>query len=131
MLHAVVGSEQKAKGYIKTLNYAPGPMDTEMQREIRESPSVPLETREYFSMLKETNQLVDIDKSSCKLVRILLKNVFTSGSHIDFFDVVPDLTSFACCSCEQCECTDCTCTKGQPLTLNCDGCRAKASGDST
>ena len=40
MFHKTVAAEQKDKATFRVLNYAPGPLDTDMQREIREGPHV-------------------------------------------------------------------------------------------
>ena len=46
MLYRVIAEENKSEGdTVRVLNYAPGPLDTEMQREIRESPSAHKETQ--------------------------------------------------------------------------------------
>jgi NAD(P)-dependent dehydrogenase (short-subunit alcohol dehydrogenase family) len=92
MLHAGMGEEladpQHAPAGIavKTLNYAPGPMDTDMQREIRESSTLDPGMKVMFRRLKEENTLVDADASATKCAAILASNTFTSGAHIDFYD---------------------------------------------
>jgi len=71
---------------LKTLNYAPGPMDTDMQKEIRErcghGP-----TKQVFVDLKENGKLVHPNTSAAKLVKLLFDYSFTSGAHMDFFDI--------------------------------------------
>lgn len=37
---------------VKTLNYAPGPLDTEMQRELRESDTLDAGARDMFAKMK-------------------------------------------------------------------------------
>jgi len=71
---------------IKSLNYAPGPMDTDMQVELREQCSRE-ETRKLFASLQIENKLVDPDHSARKLMNLLRENNFKSGSHIDFYDL--------------------------------------------
>lgn len=111
-------SKTTEKSHIKTfsiLNYAPGPMDTDMQKDIRENPNVHQATQEYFRSLKETNSLVDINVSATKLVKLVVMNKFTSGDHIDFFDNVERIDSplkdpTTCCACPVCTCgPDCNC----------------------
>lgn len=85
MFHKVVSEENKANG-VKVLNYAPGPLDTDMQKQIREGSDVKQETREYFTSLKEENKLIDPLVSAIKLIQILELGTYESGSHIDFYD---------------------------------------------
>jgi sepiapterin reductase len=70
---------------IKTLNYAPGPMDTAMQTSIREH-CKDEGIKEYYKSLKEKNTLVDPNVSARKLMTLISKNEFSSGAHIDFYD---------------------------------------------
>lgn len=74
------------KSNLRILNYAPGPLDTDMQREIREGPSVDLSIKETFMKMKADNLLIDADISANKLVAIMLENSFQNGAHIDYFD---------------------------------------------
>lgn len=72
----------------KTLNYAPGPLDTQMQLEIRsadEGMHQPL--REQFLAASSEGKLIHPDDSALKLLLILQENTYTSGSHIDYYDV--------------------------------------------
>jgi len=121
MFHKCLADEtSKSRGVadiksFSVLNYAPGPMDTEMQRDIRENPNVHKATQEYFRSLKESNSLVDINASSTKLVRLVVMNRFTTGDHIDFFDSIegidtPSTSPTTCCGCSVCTCgPDCDC----------------------
>jgi len=88
MLSQVVAQEVKEEngGHIKTLNYAPGPCDTNMQKEIRES-SEHAPTREYFDDMHKKGQLVDPNDTARVLVALLESDSFESGSHVDYFDV--------------------------------------------
>lgn len=52
MFLRTIAVEEK-EGGIKTLNYAPGPLDTDMQAQIRGSAEVDAGTREYFQKMKE------------------------------------------------------------------------------
>lgn len=89
MYFRVLAEEQKKATHgrtVRVLNWAPGPMNTAMQKEIRENPNVDKGTQEYFISLNEKNQLVDIEVSAGKLLR-LLSTPFETGSHVDFFDL--------------------------------------------
>jgi len=88
MFHRVLAEETKASKQVKVMNYAPGPLDTDMQRQIREGVDVKAETRDYFISLKQENKLVDPLTSAAKLVKILDCGTYESGSHLDFFDLI-------------------------------------------
>ena len=74
---------------VSILNYAPGPLDTNMQKEIRENPGVDKNTQEYFQQLKANDQLIDPMTSAMKLVSYLNQSPipFKNGDHVDFFDI--------------------------------------------
>ncbi len=89
MFHNVVAAELTAEKIenIKTLNYAPGPLDTDMQKHIREEPRSDLATRQIFITMKEEGQLIDPEVSADKLYTVLEGNTYASGSHVDFYDI--------------------------------------------
>lgn len=73
------------KAVVRTLNYAPGPLDTDMQTTIRDNaPHEP--QREYFKGLKDQDTLVKPIDSAKKLMAILELDEFKNGSHIDYYD---------------------------------------------
>lgn len=78
----VLATEQASIGGLKVLNYAPGPMDTDMSREIRSA-------EQYEEDLKSGN-LVDPRLSADKCVRLAVGGKFVTGSHVDFFDEEKD-----------------------------------------
>ncbi|XP_057688047.1 sepiapterin reductase b [Corythoichthys intestinalis] len=59
---------------VKVLSYSPGPMDTEMQRDIQRLTGI-----QYH--------LHPCRESATKLMRVLLDNDFATGSHLDFFEL--------------------------------------------
>lgn len=83
MLLKVVTKEEPR---IRTLSYAPGPLDNEMQQHVRETLADPEQNKLYSKMANEGN-LVKMEDSATKLYDLLEKNEFTSGSHIDFYDI--------------------------------------------
>lgn len=99
---------------VRILNYAPGPLDTNMQTEIRDGPSVDKDTQQFYRELKERNQLVSPGASATKLIKIILNEKFETGAHIDFYDATSELESTestTCCKCPQCACgVDCFCS---------------------
>lgn len=77
-MYRVLALEQDKTGGLRVLNYAPGPMDTDMSREIR--------TVEQYEDDLRNKRLVDPKLSAEKCVRLALGNRFTTGSHVDYFD---------------------------------------------
>eukprot|EP01132_Coremiostelium_polycephalum_P004616 gene4616-5767_t len=75
---------KKTNKNIKTLNYGPGPMDTDIQQEVRDKTSDP-ETKKYFVDLKESGKLVDTNVSAGKMLNLIVEDKFETGSHVDFF----------------------------------------------
>lgn len=73
---------------VRVLNYAPGPLDTRMQTEIRNGMKGELESdAKFWADLKENNGLIDPDQSASVLIDILEENQFESGVHVDFYDI--------------------------------------------
>lgn len=71
---------------IRILNYAPGPLNTDMQTQIREEmPNVPL--RNVFENMHSTEKLISPAASVKVLLGLLVDNGFENGSHIDYYDV--------------------------------------------
>jgi len=109
---------------VRVLNYAPGPLDTNMQREIREGAAVDKETQTFYRQLKEEGKLVSPAESASKLVRIIMFEKYKCGEHLDYYDAtsadtIEGLTT--CCSCESCTCgVDCACKSSK--TPQCSSC---------
>ena len=146
MFHQTLAAEQKDKATFRVLNYAPGPLDTDMQREIREGPNVdpttqasytfvtledtshwrvqgvrpltptspPARAQATFVAMKADNQLVDVNDSALKLVRLVWQEKYASGAHVDYFDRVPGMCNDVKCTCGAlCGCgSECTCETG-------------------
>ncbi|XP_060635501.2 sepiapterin reductase [Anolis sagrei] len=70
---------------VRVLSYAPGPLDTDMQEEVRSKSGDP-ELRRMFLAMKEEGKLLDCDVSAQKLLDLLLDDTFESGAHVDFYD---------------------------------------------
>uniref|UniRef100_A0A8C8RZC8 Sepiapterin reductase n=1 Tax=Pelusios castaneus TaxID=367368 RepID=A0A8C8RZC8_9SAUR len=71
---------------VRVVNYAPGPLDTEMQQLARTKSGDP-EVRQQFLDMKQSGGLLDCSISAQKLVNLLLEDTFDSGAHIDFYDI--------------------------------------------
>ncbi|EQC37798.1 hypothetical protein SDRG_04822 [Saprolegnia diclina VS20] len=85
MHHRVIAVEQGA--FVKTLNYAPGPMDTNMQLALRESDRTDATLKGMFQQLKTTGTYVDTLASATLCVEHVFGPNFVSGSHVDYYDI--------------------------------------------
>ncbi|KAJ2496114.1 hypothetical protein GGH96_006048 [Coemansia sp. RSA 1972] len=80
----VVAKENNVE-HIKTLSYAPGPLDNGMQKDVRESIG-DTEQQTLYAMLHKEGKLVKVDDTSAVLCNLLDKWEFASGAHIDYYD---------------------------------------------
>ncbi|NWW79332.1 SPRE reductase, partial [Climacteris rufus] len=71
---------------LRVLNYAPGPLDTDMQLLARTKTGDP-GMRQHFQSLQESRQLIDSSVSAQKLLDLLEEDTFPSGAHLDFYDI--------------------------------------------
>lgn len=71
---------------LRVLNYSPGPLDTAMQLVARSETADP-SLRKAFSDKFAQGQLLTCEASCAKLMKLLLEDKYTSGAHIDVFDV--------------------------------------------
>ncbi|XP_056101093.1 sepiapterin reductase a [Rhinichthys klamathensis goyatoka] len=71
---------------LRVLNYAPGPLDTDMQLQARSS-SADDALRNTFSVMHASGQLLTCDQSVSKLVTVLLEDTYPSGAHLDYYDL--------------------------------------------
>ena len=83
MLHKCLACEE---GDTRVLNYAPGPLETDMSMDIQQN-SGNKSSREFFKELREQNKIIDPDESAGKLMKILIEDNYKSGAHIDFYDI--------------------------------------------
>mmetsp|Transcript_10515 Transcript_10515/g.13659 ORF Transcript_10515/g.13659 Transcript_10515/m.13659 type:complete len:201 (-) Transcript_10515:288-890(-) len=88
MAMRVISKEQEHSNKLKVLNWAPGPMATDMIDEIVASKALDPDIRAYYEKLLQENSCVPQDASAEKCMRILITNSFYSGAHIDYFDEV-------------------------------------------
>ncbi|XP_045169052.2 sepiapterin reductase-like [Mercenaria mercenaria] len=69
---------------LRVLNWAPGPLDTDMQALCRECADPTL--RQTFNDMHKNGSLLKCKESAAKLITLLEKNTFVSGQHIDYYD---------------------------------------------
>ncbi|CAO3642639.1 unnamed protein product [Cunninghamella echinulata] len=84
MMMGVISKEHKTD--VRTLSYAPGPLDNEMQKSVRETLGDPEQAILYTDMANKGN-LVKMDDSVLKLIKLLQENTYSSGAHIDYYDI--------------------------------------------
>ncbi|KAI7857144.1 hypothetical protein BDC45DRAFT_436246 [Circinella umbellata] len=84
MLLRIVAEEEDTES-VRTLSYAPGPLDNEMQKHVRETLG-DLDQKKLYTDMANEKKLVSMEASANKLVELLHGNTFDSGAHIDFFD---------------------------------------------
>ena len=77
-MYRALAIEQASLGGLKVLNYAPGPMLTDMLRAARSVEQMENDVR--------TGRLVDPRISAEKCVRLALSGTFATGAHVDFYD---------------------------------------------
>ena len=82
----VLATEEKEKG-VRVLNYAPGPIETQMVEGMMADPGFDQGVREGFEKMLSDKTILQPDQTAAKLVKILDKDSFESGQHVDYFDV--------------------------------------------
>ena len=70
----------------KVLNYAPGPVHTNMIDEVINDANVNQGLKESFCTMIQNRTILKPEQSAQKLVQILEENCFRSGDHIDYYD---------------------------------------------
>ena len=71
---------------IKVLNYAPGPLDTQMIKDLLDDPGTNVNIRKAFEGMKKSQSMLKPETSAKKLIRILEEDKYQSGDHVDYFD---------------------------------------------
>jgi sepiapterin reductase len=93
MHHRVIAAEQASAGKVHVLQYSPGPMDTDMQKTIRESPRVDSELRQQFANMKAEGTLIPPAQSSQRGVKLAISGEYETGVHVDYYDLDPPARS--------------------------------------
>ncbi|ETV77487.1 sepiapterin reductase, variant [Aphanomyces astaci] len=82
----VVATEEDATR-VKCLNYAPGPMQTEMGNEIRDGHATDPALQRMFKKLQADGTYVDVNVSAQLCVSHVFGPTLVSGSHVDYYDI--------------------------------------------
>lgn len=84
MYFKVLAEEEKATDTL-VLNYAPGPIDTDMTILIQNE-TINNDLQEMFRKQRETKTMLTTEQTTDKFIKILEESTFESGAHIDYFD---------------------------------------------
>jgi len=92
MLFKVLAAEEGAKTptdgrNFKVLNYAPGPIDTEMVKGMIADPGADPSVKGGFEKLYSDRAILQPEQTAEKLIKILDLDSFESGQHVDYYDV--------------------------------------------
>ncbi|XP_068130681.1 sepiapterin reductase [Hyperolius riggenbachi] len=70
---------------LRVLNYGPGPLDTDMQAQVRAQTADP-DLRLQFINMKNSGQLIDSRVSARKLLDVIQADAYQSGANVDFYE---------------------------------------------
>ncbi|XP_072262773.1 sepiapterin reductase [Pyxicephalus adspersus] len=82
MMFRVLAEEEKD---LRVLSYSPGPLDNDMQEEVRTHTKDP-DIRQQFLIMKESGKLIDCHVSARKMLDVIQADTYNSGDHVDFYD---------------------------------------------
>ncbi|XP_002730621.1 sepiapterin reductase-like [Saccoglossus kowalevskii] len=83
MLFQVLAAEEPD---VRVVSYSPGPIDTDMQRDLRENLGDP-EMQKVYADLETNGALLTVDQTMKTLIALLEEDSFKSGSHVDYYDI--------------------------------------------
>jgi len=95
MFHSVMGKEEDPvaadgnKIGVKILNYAPGPIDTQMVNDLIESNILDSEVSSFFKMARKEGTLIQPSATAQRLVDLVWSDEYESGEHIDYYSLDP------------------------------------------
>jgi sepiapterin reductase len=79
--HQAMAKESQTN--LRILNYAPGPLETELSTELRTADGLSSDLKLQFQQT-----LIDPDVSARVLVKLLQDDTYESGAHIDYYDLL-------------------------------------------
>ncbi|XP_018014871.1 sepiapterin reductase-like [Hyalella azteca] len=83
MFFRVLAAEEPS---VTVLSYAPGPVDTAMQKEARTN-TADVSLRESFIAKFNAGETLTASQTVDKMISLLESGAFTSGGHVDYYDV--------------------------------------------
>jgi len=84
MLFKVMALEEEES--VKVLNYAPGPVDTQLVHSVMADPNLHPSIRDGYRKMMDEKTILKPEQSAKKLVQVLNENKFESGQHVDYYD---------------------------------------------
>lgn len=90
MVYTCLAQEEEGEGEpssssssnLRFLNYAPGPLETDMATELRTAEALHASLKPHFA-----NRLLDPLDSARVLVNLVLEDSFENGHHVDYYDI--------------------------------------------
>jgi len=70
---------------VNVLNYAPGPVDTDMFVTACEKTCDP-DTKKIFNSLRETKTVLTTEQTVNRLIQVLKEHKYKSVDHVDYYD---------------------------------------------
>lgn len=88
LFHSVLAKEASADvaANVRVLNYAPGMCETAMSEELAESDRLDSELSSIYRTALSDKTMVQPNDTAEKLVRIIHRNEWENGQHVDFWD---------------------------------------------
>ncbi|XP_076868099.1 sepiapterin reductase a [Brachyhypopomus gauderio] len=83
MMFRVLAEEEKD---LRVLNYAPGPLDTDMLLQARTT-TADTKLKDFIAAMYSDGHVLTCEESVSKLIKVLQEDNYPSGAHVDFFDV--------------------------------------------
>jgi sepiapterin reductase len=88
--HHVWSKELGENSNLKLLNYAPGALETDMTAALRQAEKLDPDLQSFFCDSAKKGELVSPQDTARRMAKLVWKNEFESGSHIDYWDLPDD-----------------------------------------
>jgi len=90
MFYKVWAKEMGSEANVKLLNYAPGALATDMTTLLRHSTQLDPKLQTFYRDSHESGDLIPPRKTAQRMVKLVWKNEFESGAHIDYWDLTDE-----------------------------------------
>lgn len=87
MFYNVWAKELGDESNVKLLNYAPGALATDMTTMLRHARQLDPKLQTFYRDTHESGDLIPPSKTASRMAKLVWKNEFESGSHIDYWDL--------------------------------------------
>jgi sepiapterin reductase len=88
--HQVWSKELGENSNLKLLNYAPGALETDMTVDLQQAEKLDPELQSFFRDSAKKGELISPQDTARRMAKLVWKNEFESGSHIDYWDLSDD-----------------------------------------